>query len=150
MEDTQFSEIIDFAIKREKEAVQFYTELEHIAQFASQKELLSEIKGMEQGHVKILENLKTKTPDVIRVESVPNFMPSTYLVEAQPARDMSYQDILIIAMKREDRSHALYEELIAQTENPELQKTFQMLAGEESKHKRFFEDLYDKYVQPDN
>ena len=150
MPDTNYKEIIDFAIKREKEAVQFYTELEHIAQFASQKELLSEIKGMEQGHVKILENLKTKSPKTIHVESVPGFMPSTYLVEAQPARDMSYQDILIIAMKREDRSHALYEELLAQTENPDLQKTFQMLAGEESTHKRFFEDLYDKYVQPDN
>lgn len=150
MPDTQYSEIIDFAIKREKEAVQFYTELEHIAQFASQKELLSEIKGMEQGHVKILENLKTKSPEAIRVERVPNFMASTYLVEAQPARDMNYQDILIIAMKREDRSHALYEELLQQTDNPDLQKTFRMLAGEESKHKRFFEDLYDKYVQPDN
>lgn len=150
MPDTQYSEVIDFALKREKEAVQFYTELEHIAQFASQKELLSEIKGMEQGHVKILENLKTKSPEAIRVEKVPGFMASTYLVEAQPAKDMNYQDILIIAMKREDRSHALYEELLQQTENPELRKTFEMLAGEESKHKRFFEDLYDKYVQPDN
>ncbi|HDQ13380.1 MAG TPA: hypothetical protein ENN41_01005 [Sediminispirochaeta sp.] len=150
MPQANYEEIIDFAIKREKEAVQFYTELEHIAHFASQKELLAEIRGMEEGHVKILENLKNKSLEVIKSHPAPKFSPSTYLVEAQPAADMTYQDILIIGMKREDRSHALYEELRQQTDNPKLIETFEMLAGEESKHKRFFEDLYDKYVQPDN
>ena len=96
------------------------------------------------------EKLKSKPLEVIQAHSIPNFSPSTYLVEAQPTADMTYQDILIIGMKREDRSHALYEELQQQTDNPELLSTFQMLAGEEAKHKRFFEDLYDKYVQPDN
>lgn len=150
MPESSYEEIIDFAIQREEEAVQFYSELLELAHFASQKELLHEIKGMEEGHVKILQNLKQKSLHVIKGHPAPPFSPSTYLVEAQPAEDMTYQDILIIGMKREDRSHALYEELQQQTENSELINTFQMLAGEEAKHKRFFEDLYDKHVQPDN
>lgn len=150
MPNTNYEEIIDFAIQREEEAVQFYTELEKIVRFASQKELISEIRGMEEGHVKILQNLKDKHIETIKSHSSPHFRPSTYLVEAQPAAEMSYQDILTIGIKREDRSHALYEELEDQTDNPKLTGTFRMLAEEEAKHKRFFEDLYDKYVQPDN
>ncbi len=150
MSEPNFEQVIDFAIQREKEAVQFYLELEHIARFAPQKELITEIRGMEEGHVKILEKLKNHSLETIRSHSAPKFVPSTYLVEPTPAKDMTYQDILIIGIKREDRSHALYEEMQDQTDNSDILSTFQMLAGEEAKHKRFFEDLYDKHVQPDN
>lgn len=150
MPEANFEQVIDFAVQREKEAVQFYMELEHMAHFAPQKELIAEIRGMEEGHVKILEKLKNQKLETIRQHPAPRFVPSTYLVEPQPAADMTYQDILIIGIKREDRSHALYEEMQEQTSNPAILETFRILAGEEAKHKRFFEDLYDKYVQPDN
>ena len=150
MPEPNFEQVIDFAIQREKEAVQFYLELEHIAHFAPQKELIAEIRGMEEGHVKILEKLKNHSLEAIKKHPAPRFVPSTYLVEPQPATDMTYQDILIIGIKREDRSHALYEEMQEQTSDSAILDAFQMLAGEEAKHKRFFEDLYDKHVQPDN
>ena len=150
MGETNYDDILDFAVKREYEAVQFYKELQNITKFASQKEMLEEIQKMEESHAKLLESMKTKKPQELRSRTVESFEPDDYLVEAPPAPDMSLQDILITAMKREERSYALYTELKQQTDDEELLKTFDVLAGEETQHKKFFEELYDTQVRPDN
>lgn len=56
----EFNEILDFAVAREKEAVQFYRELQQHAQFAGQKEFLKELEGMEMGHIIVIENLRVQ------------------------------------------------------------------------------------------
>ncbi len=150
MAETGYTEIIDFAIEREHEAVRFYKELEEGVHFAAQKEMLREIRRMEESHVKLLHSVKKKPPGELKERKAEWFEEDSYLVEAPPAAEMSLQQILITAMKREDRSYALYTELLSKTEDAELRKTFEYLAGEETQHKNFFQKLYDEQVQPDN
>ena len=151
MKLTTFDEVIDFAIKREEEAVAFYTELQDLAKFSTQKEILKEFQLMEQGHIKLLIRVKERKSVKQLNPTVPeDLMLSTYLVEAPASGEMTYQDILITAIKREERSTALYKVLLEESSDSELVKVFQQLVAEESKHKNHFEVLYDQEVLRDN
>ena len=46
MKLTTFDEAIDFAIKREEEAVAFYIELQDLAKFSAQKKVLKEFQQL--------------------------------------------------------------------------------------------------------
>ena len=150
MAANNYNEIIDFAIEREHEAIRFYREMQEIAKFASQREMLEEIRKMEESHAKLLASMKKKSPEVLRNRAVEWFEPESYLVEAPPTAEMNLQQILITAMKREERSYALYTELKQQTDSEELRHTFDVLAGEETQHKKLFQEMYDQQVRPDN
>ncbi len=64
--------------------------------------------------------------------------------------DMDYQDILAVAMKREERAHNLYSTLASNTDDAELKKVFEVLAQEEAGHKLALENEYDEHVLTDN
>ena len=61
---------------------------------------------------------------------------------------MSYQEALILAMKREKTAYKLYMKLSEMAPNDELKKVFKGLAVEEAKHK--FEIEYDDVVYKEN
>ena len=61
-------------------------------------------------------------------------------------KDMDYADLLRLAMKREEKSLALYNELLVKAENEDLKNVFKMLCQEEAKHKLALETLYDDYM----
>jgi rubrerythrin len=63
---------------------------------------------------------------------------------------MSYQDALILAMKREKSAFILYTKLASKTTNKDLQELFLQLAQEESKHKMMFEIEYDEVILREN
>jgi len=64
--------------------------------------------------------------------------------------DMTYQEILIAAMKKEERAAALYTVMRDQSEDSEIRKVFTQLVIEEENHKNHFESLYDRDIQGDN
>jgi rubrerythrin len=53
------------------------------------------------------------------------------------------QDILVLAMKREEMAVKLYTNLAMGSVDDEFVKLFKLLAQEEAKHKLTFERLYD-------
>ncbi len=150
MDLKKFNEIIDFAIAREKEAITFYRDLQKEVKFDAQKDLLKSFEDMEQGHVDILENIRNTTFDNIKVPEVDDLKISNYVVDMEPAPDMTYQDIIIMAMKREEAANKLYTAMAEKVGNEEIKKLFQKLASEEAKHKLHFEKIYDKEILTDN
>ena len=60
MDTNKFNEVMDFAIKSEQEAADFYKELQEMSSFEGQKDILKDFELMELGHKKILQNIKTK------------------------------------------------------------------------------------------
>ncbi|MDY6915048.1 MAG: ferritin family protein [Candidatus Cloacimonadota bacterium] len=151
MDSKKFNEIIDFAVDKEKEAVEFYQDLQTKAKFKAQKEMLKELENMEKGHIIILNQLRKKGYDIVsEKKEVPDLKISNYIVNVEPSQNMSYQDILIVAMKREEASKNLYTDLAAKLEAREAQQVFQRLAQEEARHKLKFEKLYDEQVLKDN
>jgi len=75
---------------------------------------------------------------------------SDYLVDVKPKPNMSYEEALILAMKKEKAAFKLYTALAERAQQPEMQDLFRLLAMEESKHKMRFEIEYDDYVLREN
>ncbi len=150
MTQEKFNEIIDFAVEREKEAVEFYADLQGKALFEAQKEMLKELEDMEKGHVIMLENIRGKGFSNIKEKEVVDLKISDYIVAVEPLPSMTYQDILIIAMKREEASTNLYKAMASRFTGTEAEKLFTRLAAEESDHKLRFEKLYDTEILKDN
>lgn len=150
MNQDKFNEIIDFAIKREQEAVEFYQELQNLVSFESRKELMHELELMEKGHIKILENISKNIKRETGIPQVDDLKIADYMVEVKPTAEMSYQDILIIAMKKEEMAQKLYKKLADQSDNDEIKNLFLRLASEEAKHKLRFEKIYDDDILKEN
>jgi rubrerythrin len=146
-----FKKIIDFAIDRELEAVDFYKELQELVKFQSQKNMLLELQHMEEGHVTTLENiLKEKIENIQLKDEIKDLKISDYLVEKEPSNNMNYQDILIIAMKREENSTKLYKDLAEKVSDEQIKKVLIRLSQEEAAHKLRFEKLYDEVILKEN
>lgn len=144
-------DVMNFAIDREKEAVEFYQDLQKKVKFKNQKDMLKGLEIMEQSHIKILKNmLENQFPDLEESEEIVDLKISDYLVETEPYEDMDFQDILIVAMKREEASTKLYKNLANKMDDEEIKKIFLRLSQEEAKHKLQFETLYDDKVLKDN
>jgi len=146
----EFNEILDFAIDREKEAVQFYRDLQNEAHFADQKAFLSELECMEKGHIVMVESLRQKLPTEMQIKQVPNLLISEYLISDVDHLNLTYQNILIKAMKREEMSLKLYTEMSRKFPDSALSTVFAKLASEEAGHKYKFEKLYDEWISKGN
>ncbi len=138
-------EILVFAIDKEKEAVAFYTELSKKETTDALLLTFRELAQEEARHVKLLTNI-SKNKNVIKsyeLKKVTDLKISDYLVEMEYSENMVMQDILILAMKREEMAVKLYTQLAMGSVDDESVKLFKLLAQEESKHKLTFEKLYD-------
>jgi rubrerythrin len=60
--------------------------------------------------------------------------------------DISYQEALTLAMKREEKAHSFYSGWQGKCMHEKTAKLFEMLAKEEMKHKRRIETLYDEEI----
>jgi len=150
MDRKKFDDIIDFAIEREADAIKFYQDLQKMVRFNSQRELLHEFEEMEKGHVAMLEKIRHMELANIDVPRIQNLQISDYMVSSPPTKDMSFEDIITIAMKREEAAQRLYTEMAGKVDDPQIQKLFLRLAAEEAKHKLHFETMYDDEVLADN
>lgn len=141
-------EIIEYALDKEKEAVEFYTEISQNETFAATKKTFAQFAAEEKKHVKLLEDLgndKVKLEDY-KFEWIPDMKRSDYMVDVEYERGMHYTDILRLAMKREEKANSLYLELAGATDSAEHAEFFKMLAQEELKHKNSLESIYDDYM----
>jgi rubrerythrin len=139
-------EILNFAIEGEQAAHDFYVDLAEKAEHPSMKDIFMGFAKEEAGHKKKLERIKSGTGSFPCKKDVTDLKIGDYLVEVDSAGTLSYQDALILAMKREKAAFRLYSDLAASTDDSELKSTFQGLAQEEAKHKLRFEVEYDDRI----
>ena len=143
MTKEKFNEIIDYAINEEKKAAKFYRELQDVVKFAAQKKLLKEYELMEEGHATVLEEIKRKGVEKIKVQKTKDLHLSDYLVDVAPSASMNYQDILLLATKKEAAAYEMYKDLSEKYSGTEVEDIFRKLAAEELDHKYMFEKMYD-------
>ena len=140
-------EALEFATTKEREAEEFYRTWSNQASNPAVKTLFSELAESERGHAEKLSRIAPE--DLIAQGPAPSDLRlSDYLVEVEPQPGMSLQDALVLAMKREGASAALYERLSQLGGN--AQSLFAALAQEERRHKRLLEAEYDEAVLTDN
>lgn len=138
-----FEDILAYAIEKEKEAVAFYNNIAQKATFSGAKETLQGFAQEEQKHQAMLENFdKDKIVDY-EFKWIPDLKRSDYLVDMEYEESMAYPDLLRLAMKREEKSLALYNDLQKNAETEEIRDLFKFLAQEEAIHKNKLETIYD-------
>lgn len=147
---TSIDSILDFAIDNEQQAVDFYNQLAGNSKNEEMKEVFLQFAKEEMGHKARLTKIKTEGTFAVRNEEVLDLKMSDYLVDVEARPDMTYEEALILAMKREKNAFKLYNNLSQKAPTEDLRKIFQSLAMEESKHKLRFEVEYDDYVMREN
>lgn len=143
-------EILDFAINSEQSAFDFYTKLAADSENVAMKEVFQEFAEEEKTHKKRLEKIKEEK--IFKVENVKiqDLKISEYTVDVEQSDNMTYQETLILAMKREKNAFKLYSDLAAIAPDGKMQELFKSLANEEAKHKLRFEIEYDDEVLREN
>jgi rubrerythrin len=143
-------EVIDFAIEKEIEAAGFYESVSRQESMAGAKEMLLEFAEQEKKHQQLLEELKTKgvVEGILdyKFKWIPDIKRSDYVVELEYKKGMTYNELLMLAMKREEKALALYNQLLVQAEGDHAKNVFKMLCQEEAKHKLILETKYDDYM----
>lgn len=142
--------IIAFAIEKEQEAIDFYTELAGRVKLEAVADELLRMADMEKSHREMLENLDVETFTNKPAEQVRDLRIADYTVDAVPNPEMSWPDIINIAMHRELASVKLYQDLAANVAEPAIKQLFNNLAVEEQKHKSYLETIWDEQVMKDN
>jgi rubrerythrin len=149
-EFNNINEILDFAIGEEQAAVDFYLHLAAQSKSRQTKKIFEEYAEEEMRHkanlMTVKENGNFRMPD----SKVKDLKIAEYLVDVKPSANMTYQDALILAMKKEKAAFRMYSKLAEKAEDPEVKVLFQTLAMEESKHKLAFEVEYDEFILKEN
>lgn len=143
-------EILDYAIAQEQKAADFYARLASRAEKAGMKDLLLEFSAEEMRHKERLLAVRTGEHELTPEQEVLDLKISDYLVEVEASDDITYQDALIVAMKRERAAFQLYTDMAARVPESHLREVLIGLAKEEAKHKLYFETEYDERVLAHN
>ncbi len=145
------NDVLDFAIEQEQEAIDFYTELAKQAKSKDVKEIFLEFVKEEINHKSKLMKIKAEgNLATISDDSVQDLLISNYLAPVKPSHDMSYQDTLIVVMKKEKAAYNLYKTLSKISTSQEMKDIFNRLAMEEANHKLQFEKEYDDNILKNN
>jgi rubrerythrin len=150
MATQELTEILDYAIAREQEAHDFYAGLAGKMDRPEMRDVFLQFSKEELGHKARLEGVKMGRTAVPPSAKVMDLRIADYVVDVREDPRMSYQDALILAMKREKASFHLYTDLAHAVGEPSLKDLFSSLAMEEAKHKLRFELEYDERYLPEN
>jgi len=149
-EFTNIDDILDFAIAREQDAVDFYNRLAGKARNNDMRQIFEQFAREEMGHKARLAKIKEEGVITLPTEKVVDLKIADYVVLDSERDDMTYEQALVLAMKREKAAFKLYLALSEKVEKTEYKELFKQLAQEESRHKLRFELEYDEFVLKDN
>jgi len=150
MEFENVNDILEFAIKNEQQAADFYNRLANESEAKEMQTTFAEYAKEEEGHKARLEKIKATGEYDLPNSKVVDLKIGDYLVSSKASSNMSYQEALILAMKREKAAYKLYMKLSEIAPNSNLKELFKNLAMEEAKHKLKFEIEYDEVIYKDN
>ena len=150
MQFKNLEDIIDFAISKEREAADFYRSVSEQENFSGKKEMFLEFAAEEGKHEALLKDLKSgkagPTLDGYKFKWITDIKRSDYVDEIEYQPGMAYNEILMLACKREEAALKLYNECLANADNDDAKKVFKMLCQEEAKHKLALETMLDDFM----
>ena len=143
-------EILDFAIEKEQDAADFYTDLANKMDRQYMKDIFLGFSKEEMGHKQKLQGIKDGKLMAPAEKKVQDLKIGDHLVSVELKAELDYQEALIVAMKAEKAAFKLYTDLAEATDSAELKGILLGLAQEEAKHKLRFEVEYDDHVLKQN
>jgi rubrerythrin len=144
-------EILDFAIKKEEEAHDFYIGLAEKVKSPAMKQVFKDFAFQEKGHKEKLLQVKKGNVTMPSDAKIKDLKIGDNLENVQDVSpNLDYQTALIIAMKAEKNAFKLYSNLAAAASDAGLKTTLLGLAQEEAIHKLRFEIEYDDHFFTEN
>jgi len=141
-----FEEIVREAIRKEADAAAFYRMAGERVESGISKTFL-QMADEEEKHKRLLEELDWNKVEQYKLKDIPDLKISEFLEDVPYDESMTYQDAIRMAIKNEEKSHAMYLASAKRfAHNPKIEKLFKMLAQEEAKHKLKLEQIYDDEV----
>jgi len=150
MDKARLDEIIEFAIEKEQQAIEFYARASETVKRANLREMLLQLAEQERGHKRRLERLEVGAASEHITGEVPDLKIAEMTDQGDISPDADYQDLLVVAMKREEKAHNLYSLLASNSTESALKELFELLAQDEARHKLALEKEYDEHVLTDN
>ena len=141
---TSMDEILRFAIRKEADQAAFYRMAADRAN-PGVKKTFEELAEEEDGHKRKLEGFDLKKIEQIEVRDAKDSGIAEMLEDVPYSSDMSYADLLRMAIKNEEKSYRLYTSTAQIVKEP-LKKLLLVLAQEESAHKEKLEKIYDEEI----
>ena len=150
---TSVNEVLTFAIRKEADAAAFYRMAAERSN-PGVKKAFEELAREEDGHKKKLEALDLKKLERVKMKPAEGTSqgPAEGLGIAEMfsdvpySSDMSYAELLRMAIKNEVASHTLYTSAAEAVSDPGVKKVLLAFAKEESKHKMRLEKIYDEDI----
>jgi rubrerythrin len=138
-------EILRFAIRKEADAAAFY-KMAADRSNPGVKKTFKELAKMEEEHKMKLEKFDPKKIGQMKLKKTKGLGLSEMMDDAPFSSDMSYADLLRMAIKNEEKSQRLYLDTEKMVTEPSLKKLLLILAHEESTHKEKLETIYDEEI----
>jgi rubrerythrin len=139
--------VIALALEKEAEAQALYRKLAGLANTGRATAIFEELAAEEGRHYERLSDLDPNSLPDLAFEPGADLKIGDHLKQPAFSPDMTYQEILILAMKNEAVAQRLYKDLAATSAGqPELVRLFEFLAAQEGGHKLRLETEYDEYV----
>ena len=145
MKLNSLDEILRFAIRKEVDTAAFY----RMAADRSNpgvKKAFEELAKEEEGHKKKLEGFDLKKIGQMKLKKTKGLGMSEVMEDVPYSPEMSYADLLRMAIKNEEKSQRLYLSTEKMVTEPNLKKLLLILAQEESTHKEKLERIYDEEI----
>ncbi len=139
-------EIIDFAVQREDTAYRLYKSAAEKTTSIAARKMFEELAAEEAGHKEVFSRIDLAKSEQHRFRAIPDMKIAEYMTDIPFRPDMTYQEILMFAMKAEEHAYQLYLAAAEATDEPRLKKTLQLFADVEKGHKLRIEAIYDEQV----
>jgi len=133
--------IVEMCIDQEQQAIDLYSLARDQAKDDASRQKFQELVDMETEHKVALKKFEIEK----YLELPPADLKVTdYLMEPELKDNMTTQEIIILAAKREDKTARMYQDLADHFKSDKKLNTFfQMMADEELRHKHDLETEYE-------
>jgi rubrerythrin len=152
-QSTDIEQILRQAIGFEQDAYDFYTKAVAMVKLDHVRQTLSDLAKEEIKHKQNLQDLLSGNVEAIlsvrKPQQIRDLKLAEYLVAPPLGEDATFQDVLIVAMKREQSSNEFYSTMARLAQDESAAQLFDYLAQEELAHKGKVEALYDEVVYRD-
>jgi rubrerythrin len=141
-----FDDVVNFAIKKEEASVNFYEQCAKRAKNPGIRDFFQELADEQKKHLATLKELDPYGLEEFKLEQVEDLHLSDYLVDVSFRDDLTYQEALTLAMKKQQKAHNFYNSWKDKCIHEKTARVFEMLGQEELEHKRRLEEAYDDEV----
>ena len=143
---TDVKEIVKQAAQQEDKAYKFYTDALKFVKDAAARVWIKELADEELKHREMLQKLDVSKIKQLKPAKIHDLHITEYLVDKDVHKIKDFQDVLIVAMKKEQKSYNFYVGMAKSADSADMKKICKVLAQEELKHKHKLELYYDDIV----